>query len=233
MTTTHALVVRGGWDGHDPVGTTDLFIPYLREQGFDVRVESDTAVYADEVLMRDVDLVVQCVTMSTIDPSHTAGLRAAVERGTGLAGWHGGIVDAFRADADYLQLVGGQFAHHAVRDDRSTATQPYTVRMTAAAREHPVTTGIDDFDLDTELYWVLTDDYSEVLATVTQPARPFDPWHRPVVSPAIWTRSWGDGRVFVVTPGHSVADFDSPLRAVVERGMVWAARDRGADGEAR
>lgn len=224
--TKKSLIVRGGWDGHDPVRTTEQFVPFLREHGFDVEVAGHPAVYADESVMREVDLVVQCVTMSTIEPPETAGLRAAVERGTGFAGWHGGIADSYRADADYLQLVGGQFAHHALRDDRSSSTQPYTVEITDAGRSHPVTAGIEGFALDTELYWVLADSYSEVLATVTQPVRSFDPWHRPVTSPAIWTRSWGAGRVFVATPGHALTDFDSPLRTVVERGLLWAA---GAD----
>ena len=44
--TKNALVVRGGWDGHQPVEATDLFIPFLREEGFTVRVEESTAVYA-------------------------------------------------------------------------------------------------------------------------------------------------------------------------------------------
>lgn len=34
-----ALVVRGGWNGHQPIETTDLFIPYLRTSGYDVRIE--------------------------------------------------------------------------------------------------------------------------------------------------------------------------------------------------
>ena len=31
-----ALVVRGGWEGHSPVEITDLFLPFLKEQGFTV-----------------------------------------------------------------------------------------------------------------------------------------------------------------------------------------------------
>jgi type 1 glutamine amidotransferase len=56
------------------------------------------------------------------------------------------------------------------------------------AAEHPITAGIADFDLVTEQYWVLADAYNDVLATTTLPARPWDPCHRPVTSPAIWTR---------------------------------------------
>ena len=94
-----ALVVRGGWAGHEPVQATDLFIPYLREHGFAVEVADSPAPYADPELMARTDLVVQCMTMATIAPEEVAGLVTAVAAGTGLAGWHGGIADAFRSSA--------------------------------------------------------------------------------------------------------------------------------------
>ena len=42
-----ALVVRGGWDGHQPQEATDLFIPFLEASSFTVRVEGSPRVYAD------------------------------------------------------------------------------------------------------------------------------------------------------------------------------------------
>ena len=102
---------------------------------------------------------------------------------------------------------------------------PYTVNIAAARSDHPITAGLDDFDLVTEQYWVLADDYNDVLATTTQAARPWDPWHRPVTSPAIWTREWGEGRIFVATPGHSLDILQDPnVRTIIERGMLWASR---------
>ena len=62
-----ALVVRGGWDGHQPVEATELFIPFLLENGFEVRVEESSAVYADEEYLRTVDLIVQANTMTSIE----------------------------------------------------------------------------------------------------------------------------------------------------------------------
>src|SRR5690606_11703841 len=91
-----AVVVRGGWDGHQPVEATEEFIPHLREHGFDVEIFDSPAPYADADLMAQTDLVVQCNTMSTIEPDQLSGLIAAVEAGTGLAGWHGAIADSDR-----------------------------------------------------------------------------------------------------------------------------------------
>lgn len=226
-----ALVVRGGWTGHQPVETTDFFLPFLRENRFDVRVEDSPAVYAEDEYMRGVDLIVQNVTMSTIEDGEFRGLRAAIERGTGFAGWHGGLADSYRNTAEYLHLVGGQFAEHPGRhpDERigeqSDNYVPYTVDVLPEAAEHPIMTGIRSFTLVTEQYWVLHDSYIDVLATTTQAVRPWDPWTRPVTSPAVWTRQWGRGRIFVCTPGHRLEIVQDPnVRTIIERGLLWAAR---------
>jgi type 1 glutamine amidotransferase len=226
-----ALVVRGGWEGHAPVEATDLFVPFLEKNGYEVHRADSPAPYADSAFMSDIDLIVQCYTMGTIEREELRGLEAAIRAGTGMAGWHGGIADSFRNSSDYLHLIGGQFACHPGKDpaerDGSQADNfvPYTVNMLPAASDHPITTGIEDFDLVTEQYWVLTDDYIDVLATTTQKVRPWDPWHREVTSPAIWTRRWGSGRIFVTTPGHSLDVLrNDSVRTIIERGMLWASR---------
>jgi type 1 glutamine amidotransferase len=226
-----ALVVRGGWEGHSPVQATEVFLPFLEANGFSVRVEESNDVYADEAAMAATDLIVQSVTMSEISREASRGLRRAVERGTGLAGWHGGIADSYRNDADYLQLIGGQFATHPSKHpDRCVGDEtdnflPYTVELTELGRGHEIMAGIDDFELHTEQYWVLHDDLNDVLATTTHPVQPYHPWHRPITSPTVWTRLWGAGRVFVATPGHTPDVLRDPnVRTIIERGLLWASR---------
>jgi type 1 glutamine amidotransferase len=229
--TKQALVVRGGWDGHMPVETTELFIPFLEANDFRVRVEESPAIYKDADFMDTVDLVLQINTMTTIEPEEFAGLQRAILNGAGMGGWHGGIADSYRNNADYLHMIGGQFAHHAGKDPAERVGQqsdnyiPYTVHITDYGRTHPITEGIEDFDLVTEQYWVLSDEYNDVLATTTQAARPWDAWNRPVTAPAIWTRQWGDGRIFVSAPGHRLEIVEDPnVRTIIERGLLWAAR---------
>ncbi|MFK4762443.1 ThuA domain-containing protein [Microbacterium sp. ZW T5_45] len=230
MTRT-ALVVRGGWDGHQPIEATDLFLPFLRDSGFEVTIEDSPEVYRDAERLAATDLILQSVTMSEISAEALTGLRAAVAAGTGLAGWHGGIADSYRNSSDYLQLVGGQFATHpsthpdARHGEASDNFLDYTVEITDLGRTHEITRDIADFTLHTEQYWVLHDDLIDVLATTTHPVQPYHPWHRPIVSPAVWTRLWGEGRIFVATPGHSPEVLqDDNVRTIVERGLLWAAR---------
>jgi uncharacterized protein len=180
--------------------------------------------------MADVDLILHCMSMSTAELDEITGLRLAVENGTGLAGWHGGIVASFR-NSEYLHLVGGQFVSHPGKNPKhATGEQsdnyvPHTVNMLPAAADHPITKGTIDFDVVTEQYWVMADDYIDVLATTTQSVRNWDPWHRPVVSPVIWTRRWGKGRIFVTTLGHNVDVLKNDnVRTLIERGLLWASR---------
>lgn len=231
LSTKQAIIVRGGWDGHQPVEATDKFVPFLEEHGFTVTVFEGSSVYADAAIMADVDLIVQCNTMNTIEKAEIAGLRAAVLAGTGLAGWHGGIADSYRDCADYLQLVGGQFAHHPgkhpsdIVGEQSDNYIPYRIDVLPAAASHPIMQGIDSFDVVTEQYWVLNDDYIDVLATTTLAARDWDAWNRPITSPAIWTRQWGLGHIFVSTAGHNVDVLDNPIiTTIIERGLLWASR---------
>jgi uncharacterized protein len=214
-----ALVVRGGWEGHQPVEATDSFLPFLQASGFETVVSDSLDAYSDTGLMGRADLILQCWTMGAIKQHQLDGLRHAIESGAGFAGWHGGIVDSFRNSADYLHLMGGQFACH------PRGFVDYTVESLPQHAAHPIVAGIPAFAVQTEQYWVLSDCYNEVLATTTLPAQPADPWDAPVVSPAVWTRNWGAGRIFVCTVGHRLADLDVPsVRTIIERGMLWASR---------
>lgn len=227
----HALIVRGGWDGHEPVQTTESVIPFLEREGFEVRVEEGTAVYADAEIMTAVDLVIQVNTMNSIADAELSGLIAAVVAGTGLAGWHGGIADSYRNSADYLQLIGGQFAHHAAvpkaerTGEQSDNYLDFTVNIVPERRDHPIVSGVEDFPLHTEQYWVLSDAYNDVLATTEIVHRDFDAWHHSFTSPVVWTRLWGAGRIFVYTAGHKLEVLNEPpVRTIVERGLLWASR---------
>lgn len=225
-----ALIVRGGWAGHDPVRATEVFIPGLEAAGFDLDIEDTPEIYADAAAMSRYDLVVQCVTIGSATVDEVEGLRQAIAAGAGFAGWHGGIIDSFRASTDYLQLVGAQFAAHphAPADRGRTdveAYRDYKVRFTQAGSAHPVTEGMSDFDVSTEQYWVLTDDLIDVLADCVLVPGEGDEWPAPVTMPVVWTRRWGAGRIFVTSLGHTVDVLVLPeVRAIVERGMLWAAR---------
>jgi type 1 glutamine amidotransferase len=214
-----ALVVRGGWEGHSPVEATERFLPFLESHGFQVDVHDGPQAYDDTVALAATDLVLQCYTQGEASDRQVTNLADAVRGGTGLAGWHGGIVDSYRASPDYLHLTGGQWAAH------PGDFVDYEVEVVAERSDHPVVTGLDRWKHHTEQYWCLTDDLNDVLATSRFEATPDTPWQEDLVVPAVWTRRWGAGRVFVSTIGHKLEDLDVPeVRTLTERGLLWAAR---------
>ena len=214
-----ALIVRGGWEGHSPVEATDRFIPFLEENGFSVDVHDSPEVYADADKLAATDLVLQCYTQGVATDEQVLTLSAAVQAGTGLAGWHGGIVDSFRGSPDYLHLTGGQWAAH------PGGFVEYEAVVVPERSTHPIVEDLDTWQLNTEQYWVLTDDLNDVLATTTFPVRPDTPWREELTCPAVWTRQWGKGRVFVSTIGHKLEDLDIPdVRTMTQRGLLWASR---------
>ena len=226
-----ALIVRGGWQGHWPVETTKVFIPYLEANGFIVRVEESPAIYADQAYMDTVDLNQNMITAGTLEKNEFNGLQNAIINGAGFAGWHGGMVASFPNTSDYMQMTGGAYTNHPGKHpdfcigDETDNYVSHTINMTELGKNHEITGGIADFELVTEQYWVLHDSYNDVLATTTQKVRSWDPWNREITSPAIWTRNWGRGKIFIITCGHNLEVVsEKNVRTIIERGLLWASR---------
>lgn len=213
-----ALFVYGGWEGHDPVGCRDLFVPWLKENAFDVVVSDTQAPYADASLMRTIDLVVQVWTMGTIAKEPLSGLLAAVKSGTGLAGWHGGLGDAYRQETEYEYMVGGNWVAH------PGGVVDYTVNITD--HQDPVTAGLRDFKVRSEQYLMHVDPNNQVLATTAFDGA-VDPWIDGYTMPVAWKKVYGRGRVFYTSLGHSAEVFKIPQAlAIAQRGMLWASDSR-------
>ena len=211
-----ALVVWGGWDGHGPKACVEVFVPFLRERGFTFEVVNTLDVYADGPRMRALDLIVQCWTMGSPTGEQEKGLLDAVERGTGLAGWHGGLCDAFRGNTDYQFMTGGQFVAH------PGGIIEYTVNIEKA--DDPVVAGLRDFTMRSEQYYMHVDPSNEVLAT-TRIVGTGAPWVAGTVMPVVWKRTYGQGRIFYSALGHAASDFMVPECAeIMKRGMLWACR---------
>jgi type 1 glutamine amidotransferase len=211
-----ALMVWGGWPGHEPKQCVDVFAPFLEEQGYDVEVYDTLDAYLDEAKMRALDLIVPVWTQGTITREQEAGLLEAVKSGVGIAGWHGGMGDSFRDNVNYQFMVGGQWVAH------PGGIIDYEVNI--IDHDDPITRGLDDFRMRSEQYLMHVDPSNEVLATTTFGGE-YCPWIEGMVMPVVWKRMWWAGRVFYTSLGHVAEDFDVPeARKIVERGMLWASR---------
>lgn len=211
-----ALMVWGGWDGHEPKQCVDIFAPFLQEHGFEVRVSDSLEVYEDKAYLKSLSLIVPVWTMGTITSEQEEGLLSAVREGVGIGGWHGGMGDSFRNNVEYQFMVGGQWVAH------PGGVIDYQVNI--IVHDDPITAGLSDFAMHSEQYYLHVDPSNEVLATTTFGSEHCE-WIGGVVMPVVWKRRYGQGKVFYSSAGHVAADFDVPeARAIVQRGLLWAAR---------
>jgi len=211
-----ALFVVGGWEGHEPLACAKIFAPLLELAGFEVEISHTLDAYLDTEKLAGLDLIVPVWTMGTISPEQLKGLLTAVENGTGLAGWHGGMGDSFRNATEYQFVVGGQWVAH----PGNIIT--YTVQITQP--DDSIMDGISDFQMHSEQYYLHVDPSNEVLATTTFDGS-VNPHIAGTIMPVVWKRHWGNGRVFYSSLGHVAADFSViEAREITLRGMLWAAR---------
>ena len=213
-----ALIVMGGWDGHEPKPCGEIAANLLRKEGFDVELSYTLDSYLDAAKLEALNLIVPVWTMGTITNEQAKNLFAAVRAGVGLAGWHGGMCDAFRQHTEYQFMTGGQWVSH------PGGIVDYTVNITNPT--HAITAGIKDFRMKSEQYYMHTDPGNTVLATTTFSGEHggYD-WVKGTVMPVVWTRPWGKGKVFYMSVGHVAKDFDVPeVPELLRRGMLWASR---------
>ena len=210
-----ALSVWGGWEGHEPEKCAHIVAKMIEDSGMTVRLENATKAFADPALSK-LSLIVPLFTMSKIEKDEVANLTKAVESGVGLAGYHGGMGDAFRDSTDYQFMVGGQWVAHPgnIIDYRVDITRP----------DDPVMAGLNSFDYRSEQYYMHVDPGNEVLATTTFTGE-HAAWTKGVVMPVVWKRTYGKGRVFYSSLGHVAAEFAvHEMHTILKRGLKWAAR---------
>jgi hypothetical protein len=205
--TKQALIVQGGWEGHYPVEIADILATQLRENGFEATISDTLDAFKTNDLGK-LDLIVPMWTMGGIEQEQLNPLLEAVQGGVGIAGVHGGMGDSFRNETEYQFMVGGQWVSHPGGDGVK-----YMVYIDG--EPSPITEGVQDFEVASEHYFMHVDPGNTVLATTR---------FGETVMPVVWTRHYGEGRVFYCSLGHTPDVVNMPpVLTMVTRGMLWAA----------
>jgi type 1 glutamine amidotransferase len=211
---TRALLLHGGWPGHDPVTVAD----WARGALFSDTelIVSDDLAALDPAELRAFDVLCPLWTFGELSAEREQALVGAVADGLGLVAWHG-HASAFLGSRAHKHLLGGQFVDHP-----GGSAVSYTVRFSA----HVLTAGLDDVSVTSEQYYLLVDPAVSVFAT-TKMVAPDQPWLAGVEMPVGWTRRWGAGRVAYLSIGHGLAELRLPtVTELLRRAVVWAARDQ-------
>ena len=213
-----AVITWGGWDGHEPDRVAALFADWLRAEGAEVTLTDSLACFDDAAELAKQDLIVPVWTMSKIGKDQALNVCAAVAAGTGIAGCHGGMCDAFRENVDWQFLTGSQWVAHPGNDGVA-----YRVRMVS---DDPLVAGIGDFDVTSEQYYLHVDPAVKVLAVTDFPVAPGPhAANGPVAMPVAYVKRYGQGRVYYNSLGHKAQVIAQGAPAeMLKRGLHWAAR---------
>ena len=220
-----ALIVTGGWKGHEPYKAGQIFNEFLISAGYETNISTNLDVYLNIEELKSMHLIVPVWTMGEISKNQEKNLLQAVASGVGIAGWHGCMGDSFRQSTDYQFMIGGQWVSH------PGGIINYDVKITNTTDQ--ITKGISDFSISTEQYYMHIDPSNEVLATtqfkgdqIISDIAPYKcEWISGNVMPVVWKRKWGQGNVFYNSIGHKLSDFDVPeVLEIIKRVMLWASK---------
>lgn len=217
-----ALVVWGGWLGHQPEEVAAIFRGILEDGGYEVEVADKLEAFADVEKLMTLDLIVPVWTIGEIDEELVKNVSTAVQSGVGIAGCHGGMCDSFRKSVHWQFMTGGNWVSHPGGDGVE-----YVVNVKNSSS--PLLDGIDDFTVKSEQYYLHVDPAVELLATTRFPVVQGPHWlNKAVDMPVVWTKRWGVGRVFYCSLGHQANIVEMPqVKEIMRRGLLWAAEGKG------
>lgn len=206
-----ALILYGGWPWHYP----EEMAQFTKDQILhDFAVElTDDLSFLESNRLHEFDVILPLWTQGELTHFQEQSLAKAVERGVGLATWHG-IADAFNNNHLFKLVLGGQFRIH------PGDFIHYEVNLD---KEDSITKELSDFNMFSEQYYLHTDPGNEVIAT-TEIHGDSMTWLKGVKMPVAWKRQWGKGRVFYHALGHTPKEFElKELFELTRRGILWAA----------
>nr|WP_272212313.1 ThuA domain-containing protein [Marinicella sp. W31]MDC2878226.1 ThuA domain-containing protein [Marinicella sp. W31] len=215
MVRRKALVVYGGMELHTPREGAAIIRRILEEYDFSVEVTDDYDALGAEDVGANA-LVVPVITDGELEKDRMSNLIAAVQAGTGLAGYHMGLATSFRSSVPFRYAASCYWVSH--------PGNIITYRVDVTRPDHPIMDGIESFEHTSEQYYLNYDPAVEVLATTTFSGE-FHPWRKNVVMPVVFTTTHGAGRVFYCALGHTADELKIPhVRTILTRGLLWAAR---------
>lgn len=196
-----AQVVIAGDDVYEDLFTASVELQdLLAGAGFVTRVRVGTAVFAHPI---DVDLIVLYRASGAFTAAEQRGLMDAVAAGAGLLAIHSTAF--FEPSADLLGLIGTRYLDH--------GPVPHESRFPVAFAEHPVSAGVEPFELTHEHYRVEIVDGVDVVAWRDAPYG---------TEPLVTAHEYGAGRVCFVQFGHDLRVWDEPgVRSIVGNAAAW------------
>jgi uncharacterized protein len=225
------LVLSGG--RHPYHESTPILGDFLSKAGHEVTITEDASVLANAADMGRYDALVFNTRRENLpdfgdlalSAAEQDGLKKCISSGKGFVCLH--ISTCLpKAWPEYHEITGGGWI------TGSSFHPPYgdfTVNVSAPG--HPGVRGVSDFTTTDELYMGLAlSDGNDIFLTgdAADGTHPWGPERKPMhmpggTFPLGWTRTYGDGKVFVLLLGHDGRSFQTPaFQQLVLNGVDWA-----------
>ncbi len=218
---TKVLLITGFdvMPAHDWRETTRQTADVLLESGkFDVKVCEDIAILESSRLDQYDVIVLNYGFWNEPDPSDQAktNLLNYVKSGKGLVSLHFSC-SSFQDWAEYRELLGRVWVKgvggHGPRS---------VFKVNILNRDHPITAGVEDFEIDDELYAKLSGD-AEIVVLATA----YSDWSE-ATEPLLFVKHYGEGHVVHNLLGHDTRARETPaFKKLLIQGVAWAAHPHG------
>jgi uncharacterized protein len=180
--------------------------------------QTSEAYERDDLLTYDAVVLYDMV--QNITAAQKAKFLSLFEKGTGLVVLHHALV-SYQNWPEFERIVGGTYPEPADKKGVVTPELGYQhdveIPAVIVAKDHPVTTGLQDFNLHDEIYWGfrVSPDVAPLLTTT----------HAKSGKPLAWTRTEKKSRIVYIQPGHGPeAHGDANYRRLVARAISWTAK---------
>ena len=211
------VIVNGDDIHHDLLSASLVFQQLGTEAGFATRRAIGTARFVEpRPETAEAEVYVLYTAGGQFDTAQQQALLDAVTAGKGVVAVHGANIMGWQGDGispawlPLFRLFGNRYLSHGPGHHEGR----HTIEVVA---EHPITAGVETFDLFDEYYeFEFADDDVTVLAQR----------HRDdgVVIPVLYVREVGAGRVVYLALGHDMRSWGEPaVRALVRQAIQWAA----------
>ncbi|MDO5968548.1 ThuA domain-containing protein [Flavivirga aquimarina] len=203
---THILYVAGGsW--HDHLGVAAVLRRFLEvRHDYHITYSEDFNVFTRSLDSYDV-IIMNGMPASMTNDQFT-GFSKAVEEGKPILGLHSATA-ALKKDEKhkvlYNALIGADFSKH---------PPIHTFPVKIIKPSHPIVENIGDFTIYDEMYFY----HGQVEGNTVL----IEAEHEGVKTPIAWTRTYGKGKVFYTSLGHSVgAATNKYFQQLVLNALIW------------
>ena len=174
-------------------------------------------------LEKKYDVLVMYDMCQKLTPEQRQAFVQLLKQGIGVVSLHHNLAAYFDWD-EFCKIIGGRFILRPCQIEgkayqQSPVSHGETIRVLVADKNHPITQGVEDFDIKDETYGPFY-----VAEGVHVLLRTEHPKNNPVLG---WTWRYENSPVFYLMLGHDRFAYENPAyRKLVAQGIRWAAAER-------